>query len=82
VAQQVEGLRRAVGDDLDGLTRRHVVVDRPRARVDAAGERGLREARADGGRQVEHGRTLGQVLLASVGQLDRDLRHVRSLLGC
>jgi len=56
-------------------------VDEPGvlARADAAGQRGLGQARADRGRDLGDGHRLRELALGTVGQLDGNLGHVRVL---
>ena len=77
VAHDPEGLRGFGGDDLDGGAVMDGRVEVGRSAVDLAGERGLRQARADGGCHVGDRGALGEFLDGSVG---KDDVHVVSFL--
>ena len=77
VAHDAEGLRGFGGDDLDGGAVMDGRVEVGWSAVDLAGERGLRQARADGGCHVGDRGALGEFLDGSVG---KDDIHVVSFL--
>ena len=80
VPQHAESVIALLGDDLDRRSVGHDVVEIDQLAVDLAGDRGLRQARPDRGRDVEDGRTFGNGLRAAVRQGHLDVGHC-SLLG-
>ncbi len=80
VTQDVQRFGALVGDDLDRIAVGDRLVHVGELPVDLRRDRGLAEARSDGGGNVENRRALGNRFRAAVGKRHGDLRHMRAPL--
>jgi len=75
VPQDVEALGAVLSHDGDRGPVRHYRVDVDGAAIDAAGDSSRGQARTDGGRDPQHGRSFGHGLRAAIRQRDGDVGH-------